>query len=128
MRMAALVGVVLCLGVSAGEARPRNSGWTNGTIVGHPAGCPHRAFCGCGASVEVFGHPIRDLWLAESWFKFPKVAPAAGMVAVRRGHVFVLRSHIGGNIWLVFDANSGGHHTRVHHRSISGLTIVNPHA
>lgn len=104
------------------------TGSASAEVVGHPAGCPRRAFCGCGASVEVFGHPIRNLWLAAAWFKFPRAAPAPGMVAVRRHHVFVLRSHIGGNTWLVFDANSGRGSTRVHSRSISGLAIVNPRA
>lgn len=102
------------------------AGSASAEVVGHPAGCPRRAFCGCGASVEVFGHSVRNLWLAAAWFKFPRSAPAAGMVAVRRHHVFVLRSHVSGNTWLVFDANSGKHSTRVHERSISGLTIVNP--
>jgi hypothetical protein len=40
--------------------------------------------------------------------------------------VFVLKEHVEGNTWLVFDANSGGRATRVHHRSIAGYTIVNP--
>jgi hypothetical protein len=104
------------------------AGSASAEIVSHPEGCPRRAFCGCGAAVEVFGQPLRELWLAASWFKFPRAAAAPGMVAVRRGHVFVLRSHINGSKWLVFDANSGGHRTRVHSRSISGLAIVNPRA
>lgn len=97
-------------------------------VVAHPAGCPRSLFCGCGAAVRVFGAPIRALWLAAAWFKFPRTSPAPGMVAVRRHHVFVLERHLGGNVWLAFDANSGGHLTRVHARSISGYTIVNPHA
>lgn len=95
-------------------------------IVTHPLGCPSRAFCGCGAAVRVFGSPIRSLWLAANWFKFPRTAPAAGMVAVRRHHVFVLEQHISGNTWLAYDANSGGHRTRVHARSIAGYVVVNP--
>lgn len=97
-------------------------------IVPHPAGCPKRAFCGCGASVEVFGRPVRDLFLARNWFRFARSEAASGMVAVRRHHVFVLRQHVQGNVWLVYDANSGGRRTRVHHRSIAGHTIVNPHS
>jgi len=97
-------------------------------IVAHPSGCPSRAFCGCGAAVRVFGAPIRSLWLAANWFKFPRTAPAAGMVAVRRHHVFVLEAHLGGNVWQVYDANSGRHLTRVHARSIAGYIIVNPRA
>lgn len=37
-------------------------------------------------------------------------------------------SHLGGSTWLAYDANSGGHATRIHARSIAGYTIVNPHA
>lgn len=95
-------------------------------IVAHPRGCPARLFCGCGAAVEIFGAPIRSLWLAANWLRFPRAPPAPGMVAARRGHVFVLRSHISGPIWLVYDANSGRGLTRVHARSIAGYAIVNP--
>ena len=98
-----------------------------GEVVAHPAGCPSRAFCGCGAAVRIFGHSVRNLWLAANWFRFPRAAPAPGMAAVRRHHVFVLEQHIGGDRWLAYDANSGGHATRVHARSIAGYVIVNPH-
>lgn len=97
-----------------------------GEIVAHPAGCPVRAFCGCGAAVRVFGHSVRNLWLAANWFKFPRAAPSAGMVAVKRHHVFVLEQHLGGDTWLAYDANSGRHLTRLHPRSIAGFAIVNP--
>ena len=99
----------------------------NEAFLPHPAGCPARAFCGCGAAVEVFGVAKRALWLAAAWFHFPHTSPAPGMVAVRSHHVFVLRSHIGGSEWLVADYNSGGHQSRLHQRSISGFVIVNPH-
>lgn len=95
-------------------------------VVAHPSGCPARAFCGCGAAVRLFGSPIRSLWLAANWFKFPRAAPAPGMAAVRQHHVFVLEADLGGGVWQVFDANSGGHQTRIHARSIAGYTIVNP--
>ena len=48
------------------------------SIVAHPAGCPSRAFCGCGAAVRLFGRPIRALWLAANWFRFPRAVPAPG--------------------------------------------------
>jgi hypothetical protein len=96
--------------------------------IAHPAGCPARAFCGCGAAVRVFGQPVRSLWLAANWFKFPRALPASGMVAVRRHHVFVLEQHLRGDIWLAYDANSGRHATRIHPRSISGYVIVQPRA
>ena len=95
-------------------------------IGGRPAGCPHR-FCGCGASLEVFGRIIPALNLAANWMlKFPRTSPAPGMVAARRHHVFVLKQHHAGNTWLVKDYNSGGGRTRLHLRSIAGYTIVNP--
>lgn len=96
------------------------------SVVGHPSGCPGRAFCGCGASVRIFGHPVRSLYLAANWLRFPRAHPASGMAAARRGHVFVLEAHVGGDEWMVYDANSGGHATRIHVRSIRGYTIVNP--
>ena len=40
--------------------------------------------------------------------------------------MFVLRHHIRGATWMVYNANSGGRKTRVYPRSIAGWTIVNP--
>lgn len=96
--------------------------------VAHPSGCPRIAFCGCGASIEVFKRNIRSLWLAANWFKFPRARPAPGMVAVRRHHVFVIREVLNGSLVLAYDANSGGHRTRVWVRSLAGFTVVNPRA
>jgi hypothetical protein len=100
----------------------------NGTYVAHPSGCPGSAFCGCGASVRLFGRSIRELWLARAWFKFPRSSPAPDMAAVRNHHVMVLISQVEGSTWMVYDANSGGHATRIHARSIAGYVIVNPRA
>lgn len=97
-------------------------------FIPHPAGCPRVAFCACGASVEAFGKPIRELFLAINWKrKFPRAEAAPGMAAVRPGHVFILRRHIEGLVWEVVDHNSGGRRSRIHHRSIAGFTIVDPH-
>jgi hypothetical protein len=106
---------------------PRNGSGHTGSIVSHPSGCPGRQFCGCGASVRVFGRAVRSLYLAANWFRFPRSHPAPGMVAVRRHHVFVLESHLGGNTWMAYDANSGRGMTRIHPRSLAGYTVVNPH-
>jgi hypothetical protein len=95
-------------------------------VLDHPGGCPRRAFCGCGASVHLFGRPIRELFLSSNWLRFPRSEPGTNKVAVRRGHVFVLKQHISGSTWLVYDANSGGRATRLHPRSIAGHTIVSP--
>lgn len=100
------------------------SGRTEG---GRPAGCPH-SFCGCGASIRVFGRIVPELNLASNWLRFPRTSPAPGMVAARRGHVFVLEQHLEGDTWMAYDANSGGHVTRIHARSLRGYTVVNPHA
>lgn len=97
------------------------------TILPHPEGCPRRAFCGCGAAVEVFGRPIRSLWLAANWLRYPRTSPAPGMVAARRGHVFVIKQVLGNGQVLAFDANSGGRKTRLHVRSLAGFVVVNPH-
>lgn len=96
------------------------------SILPHPSGCPRRAFCGCGAAVEVFGKPVRSLWLAANWLRFPRAAPAPGMVAARRGHVFVIREVLGDGKVLAYDANSGGHKTRLHVRSLAGFVVVDP--
>lgn len=101
----------------------------NGTIVGsRPSGCPHQ-FCGCAASLYLFGEIRPELNLAANWKrKFPRTEPASGMVAARNGHVMVLMSPANGDEWLVHDGNSGGGRTREHVRSIRGYTIVNPRA
>jgi hypothetical protein len=97
-----------------------------GLILSHPPGCPRRAFCGCGASVRVFGRPIRALYLAANWRKFPAATPRAGMVAWRHHHVMVIERMTGPQTALVYDANSGQHLTRLHERSLRGYRIVNP--
>jgi hypothetical protein len=104
----------------AGNALPASQ-----VIGGRPAGCPHR-YCGCGASLHLFGRIIPRLNLAANWLRFPRADPAHNMAAARRGHVFVLKRHLHGNVWLVFDANSGGGRTRLHARSIAGFTVVDP--
>src|ERR1700691_595017 len=67
-------------------------------ILPHPAGCPAHAFCGCGASIEVYGHSVRELWLASNWYKFPRSEPMPGAAMVRNHHVAILRQHIEGSI------------------------------
>jgi hypothetical protein len=96
-------------------------------VSGRPSGCP-RSFCGCGAALRVFGRVVPGLNLAANWLRFPRTSPAPGMVAARHGHVFVLEQHVEGDTWMAYDANSGGHATRIHARSLRGYTVVNPHA
>jgi len=115
-------------GVRAVRAAPAEA-YPDAVIVGgRPPGCPHR-FCGCEASLYLFGKIIKPLNLAANWKRyFPRARPAPGMVAARSGHVFVLMSHVEGKDWLVHDGNSGGGKTRRHVRSIAGYTIVDPNA
>ena len=107
--------------------RVRVASYSEGEVVGHrPAGCPHE-FCGCEASLYLFGQVRPELNLASNWIrKFPRVAPAPGMAAARSGHVMVLISHVSGDDWMVHDGNSGGGLTRDHVRSIRGYVIVDP--
>lgn len=97
------------------------------TVIGsRPAGCPHR-FCGCEASLYLFGKIIPELNLAANWpRRFRRTYPAPRMAAARRGHVMVLISHVSGSDWLVHDGNSGGGKTRRHVRSIKGYVVVDP--
>ena len=97
-----------------------------GRIVGgRPAGCPH-SFCGCAASIRVFGRIVPGLNLASNWLRFPRTQPAPGMVAARHGHVFVLEQHVSGDVWMAYDGNSGVRATRIHARSLRGYSVVNP--
>ena len=106
----------------------RHPATRQGQVVSHPSGCPSRAFCGCGVSVRVFGHSVRDLWLARNWHRFPSAAPAAGMVVIfGNHHVAYIESYHGNGLATLYDPNSGGHATRVHMRSIVGLRVVDPH-
>lgn len=103
------------------------SGGRDRIVGGRPAGCPN-SYCGCAASLRVFGRIVPGLNLAANWLRFPRTSPAPGMVAARRGHVFVLERHIGGDVWMAYDGNSGGHATRIHARSLRGYAVVNPQA
>ena len=122
---------VVFLSHAEASAKPHKARYLTtdyGLIQPHPTGCPRRAFCGCGVSVKVFGYPIRNLFLAANWLKFPRAAPGPGMVAARRGHVMYIISYDGSGSATVYDPNSGGHQTRIHTRSLSGYRIVNPNA
>ena len=98
-----------------------------GVIGGRPSGCPYQ-FCGCGASLYLFGRIIPELNLARNWGRFPSTNPAPRMAAWRSHHIMVLEEHVEGSLWVVHDSNSGGHLTRRHVRSIAGYNVVNPFA
>jgi hypothetical protein len=125
--LAAMTLLALSLPAESHHRHHRLVSHSDDTVIGgRPANCP-RAFCGCGASLHLFGRIIPSLNLAANWLRFPRASPAPKMAAVRRHHVMVLEADLGGGVWKVFDANSGHHLTRVHARSIAGYIIVNPH-
>lgn len=95
-------------------------------VVSHPSGCPWRAFCGCGVSVRVFGHPVRELYLAANWRRFPSTTAHSGAVAWRYGHVMFIEQMTGPRTAIVYDPNSGGHATRLHERDLRGYRFVEP--
>jgi len=98
-----------------------------GTVIGRrPDDCP-RAYCGCGLR-KYLGLSDKRLNLASNWRKlFPRAAgPAAGMAAVRSGHVMYIESSAGDGQWLVRDYNSGGGLSRLHVRDVRGYVFVNP--
>lgn len=110
------------------KIRRNRDSFQSAEILPHPAGCARRAFCGCGVSIKVFGKPIRELFLARNWLRFPSAAPASGMVAVRNGHVFYIERVLDNGTVLAYDPNSGGHKTRRHVRSLAGFSVRNPRA
>lgn len=100
-----------------------------GTIIGgRPGDCPH-AYCGCGLR-KYLGLSDTRLNLASNWAKFfPRASgPAAGVAAVRSGHVMLIESSAGDGQWLVRDYNSGGGLSRLHVRDVRGYVFVNPHS
>lgn len=120
------LGVFLAGQMSHAAEYDANGNVAPRVIGGRPHGCPYQ-FCGCEASLYLFGEIRRDLNLAANWIrKFPRAHAAPGMVAARRHHVMVLIRHVSGSDWLVHDGNSGHHLTREHVRSIAGYVIVNP--
>ena len=124
-----IAATVISLSLTAPAlARPRHHSrvLSDGQILSHPAGCPRIAFCGCGVSLKVFGRPIRALFLAANWFKFPRTAPHPGAVAVRRHHVMLIEALDANGNAVVYDPNSGGHLTRRHTVSLEGFVIVQP--
>ncbi|MBR0871216.1 hypothetical protein JQ633_12665 [Bradyrhizobium tropiciagri] len=126
-RIVAAAALALIVANPPAEGRPRLTRAVPAPQIlgGRPAGCPH-AFCGCGASLYLFGRIIPRLNLAARWFDFPRARPAPRMAAVRQHHVFVLVEQIEAGTWLAHDSNSGGGLTRLHARSLAGYVIVDP--
>jgi hypothetical protein len=129
---ALIIVLTFAFTIASAEARhyrhhheARAAGSSGEVIGGRPAGCPWQ-YCGCGASLYLFGRIIPTLNLAANWLRFPHALPAPRMAAVRQHHVMVLESHVSGDIWIVHDSNYGNHLTRRHPQSIAGYVIVDP--
>lgn len=98
-------------------------------VVSHPEGCPRIQFCGCGVSVRVFGHPVRELWLVQNWYRYPRAEAAPGNVAILGSrHVAYILQAYGDGTATLYDPNSGGGLTRIRRVSLRGWAIVDPHA
>ena len=95
-------------------------------IGGRPSGCPYQ-YCGCSASLRIFGKIIPSLNLAANWGRFPSANPSPGMAAYRNHHVFVIESVNSDGTVVAHDGNSGRHLTRIHTVSLRGYRVVNPH-
>ncbi|UGY14224.1 hypothetical protein HAP48_0037555 [Bradyrhizobium septentrionale] len=95
--------VALALICSSWATARRGPAWpAPQTLGGRPPCCPH-AFCGCGASLYLFGRNIPRLNLAAAWLAFPRAGPAPRMAAVRRHHGFVLVEQPGAGVWLAHE-------------------------
>ena len=92
----------------------------NETFLPHPAGCPARLFCGCGARKHL-GIDDPRLNLAANW---PRLYHGSTPVAVWDGHVAVIDRMTGPNSAMLYDYNSGGHLSRYHERSLAGARII----
>lgn len=90
------------------------------TFLPHPAGCPARLFCGCGARKHL-GIDDPRLNLVANW---PRLYRGTIQVAVWRGHVAVIDHMTGPHTAMLYDYNSGGHRSRHWERDISGARIV----
>ena len=121
-------GRTICSSVALSARRTVGVSYGNVRYAGsRPRGCPYR-WCGCGVSLKVFGRIIPSLNLAANWLrKFPRAAPAPGMVAARSGHVFYIEQVYDDGTVLAYDPNSGGHVAHEHRRSLRGFRVVNPH-
>jgi hypothetical protein len=76
--------------------------------------------CGCVASEHIFGHSVRELWKASSWYRFPRTSPHPGAAALWGGrHVEAVVAVNGGTVTT--DGPYGLRHT-----PIGRLVFVDP--
>jgi hypothetical protein len=132
-----LAALCLCVVATAADARPHHHGQhhhyahhrghyrmaAGGRSLSAPCqmarsmGGP----CGCFASELIFGHSIRNLWLAANWFGFPHTTPHVGAAAVHRHHVVIVARINGDGTFIGHD--SWG----MTRRRIAGWVFVDPH-
>jgi hypothetical protein len=103
--------VLVCLSVSSSFALSQEC-W-HARSLGGP--------CGCVASEHIFGHSVRDLWKASSWYRFSRTSPHPGAVAIWGSrHVEAVVSVSGSTVTT--DGPYGLRHT-----PIGRLVFVEPH-
>ena len=114
-------GQSLCPGSGAVPSRSTYVSTDAGEeIIPNPAGCPRRAFCGCGARMDL-GIADTRLNLAWNWTRYYH---GSTPVAVWSHHVAIIERFLGNHMAMLRDYNSGGHQSRRHIRSIAGARIV----
>lgn len=78
--------------------------------------------CGCWAAEHFFGSPVRELWLARNWLRFPHTSPAAGTAAVwPNGHHVAPVVAVNGDGTVTVADSWGTHPVRM-----ARLTFVQP--
>ena len=60
--------------------------------------------CGCFASEQVFGHSVRDLWLADAWLKFPRTTAHSGAVAIWPHRHVAMVGDVKGGLFVAHDS------------------------
>lgn len=125
---------IAILFISSAEARPKQTSYNDKDVGGRSGSClkfreTKFLWCGCSVADEVGIDNSDGHWnLASNYFEFPRSEPGYNMVAVRYGHVAVLKSHVKGTIWIAFDPNSGGQRARLHEIDLRRFrAVVDPH-
>ena len=107
--------VIITIGITAGAIAPTS------TALAVPQ--PAWAALAVAGGRAFFGSPVRNLWLARNWLRFPHTQAAAGTAAVwpNAHHVAPVVAVNGDGTVTVADSWA------THSVRMAGLTFVNPH-
>jgi hypothetical protein len=78
--------------------------------------------CGCYASEQIFGHSVRNLWLANAWLRFPRTTPAPGTAAIWPGRHVAQVVAVNSDKTVVVNDSWNAHHVV----RMAGLVFVKP--